>query len=258
MNAGIDISLLRNFSDVSHQERYEEERHEHSLKEPFSVERIDHCSFQTEDSDASFERLSSKDGDGESVLTSPSSSSLLSYAGEWSTLDQRFAGLKPTPELPDAGAEVSPSTNFTAESQIGDVGRFDQDVALLFAILSRNACARDISRMINSSPAPTDAAPTNRASANGKAPDSSKKRSNHSKPKPKSRANNEEVDSESDSDDRHRTIRPKTAHGPLVEVEQRAFACPFYKLYPQRHRRMCGEIHYPANTSGVYSVQVRA
>jgi hypothetical protein len=259
--ASTDISIHKNFRDAPHPEKYEEEWHKHSAKEGLSVKQNSDSSLQTENTDESFGPLSSRNEDAESLLSSLSSSSLVSYAGEWSKLDQRFVELKLTPELPDAGAEVSLNTNFTAESQIGDIVRLDQDVAVLFAILSRNACPHDTPRIIDSSSVPTDAAPTNHASANGKAPDSSKKRSKHSKPKPKSRDNNNNnkgVDGESDSDDRPRKIRQKSIHGPLEEVGQRELACPFCKLHPQMYRRLCGEIHYPATSSGAYSLQVRA
>lgn len=254
--AGTDIALLQNLYDVSHKDRFEEEQHKHSPNERLSVGQNNKSSLQTESKDVSFERLSSRNGDAESLLSSPSSSSLVSYAGEWSTLDQHFAGLKPTPELPNAGAEVSPNANFTTKSRIVDVVRLHQDVAVLFAILSRHALPRDTSRMINYSPAPTDEAPTDHASANEKAPDSSKKRSNHSYQEQKPRDNKNGGDGESDSDDHHRGIRQKTTHGPLEKVKQRAFACPFYKLYPQEYRDLCVRTHYPPTPSGLYSLRV--
>jgi hypothetical protein len=253
MSASTDIALLQNNYDV-HQDRYEEQ-HKHSTKDRLSVEQNDKWSLQTESTDASFERLNSRDEDGDSLVGSPSSSSLVSHAGEWSTLDQHFAGLTPPPELPDAGADVSPNANFTTEPQIVDVVPLQQDMAVLFAILSRHAYPRNTSWMINYSPAPPDVAPTNHASANEKALGSSKKRPTDSNQKPKSRDNNKEVDGESDSDD-HRRIRQKKTHGPLEEVERREFACPFYKLYPSRYWRICEKIHYPPTSIGLYSMQV--
>jgi hypothetical protein len=230
------------FGDLSHLDKHDEERHERSL----------------ERSTASLKYLGSWLKDTRNLPSSAPSSSPVSHAVERSKFDGRTAALELPPVLPDAGTEVYPTVSSTSVRQTVDVERLRQNATAFFDTLSRYAQSGQIPGATECSPAPAYNAPTNEATASGKTTYSSKKRLSHSKQKSKSRGNIKKGDGESESDDDHRGIRQKTTHESLKKVNLRPFACPFFKLHPQIHRRTCGEIQYPPTSSGVYSLQVCA
>jgi hypothetical protein len=202
---------------------------------------------------ASLEYLGSWLKDTQDLPSSAPSPPPAPHALEQPKLDGHPAALELPPVLPDAGAEVSPTVGFTSVRQTVGVARLRQNATAFFDTLSHYARSGHIPGATKCSPTPADNTPTNQPTASGKTTCSSKKRLPHSKQKSKSRGNIKKGD---ESDDDHRDIRQKTTHEPLKEVNSRAFACPFCKLYPQIHWRMCGEIRYPPTSSGVYSLQV--
>jgi hypothetical protein len=208
------------------------------------------------DNTASLNYLGSCFDDTRNLPSLARSLSPVSHAVERSKLDRHPAALELPPVLPDAGAEVSPTVSFTSARQIADVERLRQNATAFFDTLSRYARSGHIPGATKCSPSPADNTPTNQATASGKTTCSSKKRLSHSKQKSRAKGNIKKGDGESEGDDDHRDIRQKTTHEPLKDVNLRAFACPFFKLYPQIHRRTCDKTQYPPTSSGAYSLQV--
>ena len=260
-SSSTDADSLQNTLPISRLKEFRGAGHNHTRKKRHSKEQDDAASVQAEATASSTEDLRPEEEDVQSLISSASSSSLVSYARRRPTIDRRFAELDLRPVYPGAGAKLLMHATPLAGLWMVEVMRRGQVVAVLL-LISLLAISLGLAYFVHAfvtkpySHAPTDAAPSNHATADKKAPKSSQKRSDTSKRKPKSSGNRKRVDDASESDDEHRRTRQRITPGHLGEVEQRHFACPFCKVSPQRYRRMCGEVHYPSTSSGVYSLQV--